>query len=170
MLEQLDNWRIAYIRSDHVPLRFVEESNNVQGQFLSSERGGFISKTSICAIIKSGTYFWLTSKTGKWISNLSILNWELHGCHLDQQKDWWKISVSGLRLKHRSQWAMVLRPEYGNYCANGWRSSRLPSERKLNDIMYNEIAAYEVAAWESLQPFCSPCKLAQGSHAAIGCN
>ena len=40
MLQQLDNWGIAYIRSDHVPLRSVEESNNVQGQFLSSERGG----------------------------------------------------------------------------------------------------------------------------------
>ena len=40
IMEQLDNWGIAYIRSDHVPLRTVADSKKVQGQFLSSEQGG----------------------------------------------------------------------------------------------------------------------------------
>ena len=40
IMEQLDNWGITYTRSDHVPLRTVEESKKVQGQFLSSEQGG----------------------------------------------------------------------------------------------------------------------------------
>ena len=40
IMEQLDDWGIAYTRSDHVPLRTVEESKKVQGQFLSSEQGG----------------------------------------------------------------------------------------------------------------------------------
>ena len=40
IMEQLDNWGIAYIRSDHVPLRTVADSKKVQGQFLSSEHGG----------------------------------------------------------------------------------------------------------------------------------
>jgi len=40
ILEQLDSWGIAYIRSDHVPLRTVADSKKVQGQFLSSEQGG----------------------------------------------------------------------------------------------------------------------------------
>ena len=37
---KLDDWRIAYTRSDHVPLRTVEESKKVQDQFLSSDDGG----------------------------------------------------------------------------------------------------------------------------------
>jgi Ala-tRNA(Pro) deacylase len=40
IMEQLDNWGIAYTRADHVPLRTVEESKKIQGQFLSSEQGG----------------------------------------------------------------------------------------------------------------------------------
>ena len=40
IIERLDNWGIAYTRTDHVPLRTVEESKKVQGQFLSSEQGG----------------------------------------------------------------------------------------------------------------------------------
>ena len=40
IMEQLDNWGITYTRSDHVPLRTVEDSKKVQGQFLSSEQGG----------------------------------------------------------------------------------------------------------------------------------
>ena len=40
IMEQLDNWGIAFTRSDHVPLRTVEQSKKVQGQFLSSEQGG----------------------------------------------------------------------------------------------------------------------------------
>ena len=40
MLQKLDDWGIFYTRSDHVPLRTVEESKMVQGQFLSSEEGG----------------------------------------------------------------------------------------------------------------------------------
>ena len=40
IMEQLDNWGITYTRADHVPLRTVEESKKVQGQFLSSEQGG----------------------------------------------------------------------------------------------------------------------------------
>ena len=38
--ERLDSWGIAYSRADHVPVRTVEESKKVQGQFLSSEQGG----------------------------------------------------------------------------------------------------------------------------------
>jgi Ala-tRNA(Pro) deacylase len=37
---KLDDWEIAYTRSDHVPLRTVEESKKVQDQFLSSDDGG----------------------------------------------------------------------------------------------------------------------------------
>ena len=37
---KLDDWGIAYTRSDHVPLRTVEESKKVQDQFLSSDDGG----------------------------------------------------------------------------------------------------------------------------------
>ncbi|MDB2422566.1 prolyl-tRNA synthetase associated domain-containing protein [Paracoccaceae bacterium] len=40
IMERLDNWGITYKRADHVPLRTVEESKKVQGQFLSSEQGG----------------------------------------------------------------------------------------------------------------------------------
>jgi Ala-tRNA(Pro) deacylase len=40
IMEQLDDWGITYTRSNHVPLRTVEESKKVQGQFLSSEQGG----------------------------------------------------------------------------------------------------------------------------------
>ena len=40
IMEQLDNWGITYTRSNHMPLRTVEDSKNVQGQFLSSEQGG----------------------------------------------------------------------------------------------------------------------------------
>ena len=40
IMEQLDNWGTAYTRADHVPLRTVEESKKIQGQFLSSEQGG----------------------------------------------------------------------------------------------------------------------------------
>jgi len=37
---KLADWGIAYMRSDHVPLRTVEESKKVQDQFLSSADGG----------------------------------------------------------------------------------------------------------------------------------
>ena len=40
IMERLDNLGIAYTRADHVPLRTVEDSKKVQGQFLSSEQGG----------------------------------------------------------------------------------------------------------------------------------
>jgi len=40
IMQELDNWGIKYTRSDHVPLRTVEESKKVQGQFLSSAEGG----------------------------------------------------------------------------------------------------------------------------------
>ena len=36
----LDNWKISYTRTDHEPLRTVEDSKKVQNQFLSSENGG----------------------------------------------------------------------------------------------------------------------------------
>ena len=42
IMEKLDNWGIAYTRSDHVPLRTVEDSKKVQGQFLPSEEGVFV--------------------------------------------------------------------------------------------------------------------------------
>ena len=65
ILEQLDNWGIVYTRADHVPLRTVEDSKKVQGQFLSSEQGGGHIKISICVITKSATCFWLLSKTDR---------------------------------------------------------------------------------------------------------
>ena len=40
IIERLNTWGIAYTRADHVPLRTVEESKKVQGQFLSSGQGG----------------------------------------------------------------------------------------------------------------------------------
>ena len=40
IMEKLDNWGISYTRSDHVPLRTVEDSKKVQGQFLPSKEGG----------------------------------------------------------------------------------------------------------------------------------
>ena len=40
IIAKLDIWGIAYTRSDHGPLRTVEDSKKVQGQFLSSEEGG----------------------------------------------------------------------------------------------------------------------------------
>jgi len=40
IMEKLDNWSIKYTRFDHVPLRTVEDSKKVQGQFLSSVEGG----------------------------------------------------------------------------------------------------------------------------------
>ena len=36
----LDNWKISYTRTDHEPLRTVEDSKKVQNHFLSSENGG----------------------------------------------------------------------------------------------------------------------------------
>ena len=65
IMEQLDNWGIAYTRADHVPLRTVADSKKVQGQFLSSEQGEVISKISTCVITKSATCFWLPSKIGR---------------------------------------------------------------------------------------------------------
>ena len=40
LLNSLDNWKISYIRTDHVPLRTVEESKKVQNKFLSATDGG----------------------------------------------------------------------------------------------------------------------------------
>ena len=40
IMEKLDSWGISYTRSDHVPLRTVEDSKKILGQFLSSEDGG----------------------------------------------------------------------------------------------------------------------------------
>lgn len=40
IMEKLDNWGITYTRFDHVPLRTVEDSKKIQGQFLSSVEGG----------------------------------------------------------------------------------------------------------------------------------
>ena len=40
IMKKLDKWGIAYTRSDHVPLRTVEDSKKVQGQFISSAEGG----------------------------------------------------------------------------------------------------------------------------------
>ena len=49
IMERLDNWGIVYTRADHVPLRTVEDSKKVQGQFLSSEQGGGHIKNSLFA-------------------------------------------------------------------------------------------------------------------------
>lgn len=40
ILKLLDDWNISYTRTDHEPLRTVEDSKKVQSQFLSSENGG----------------------------------------------------------------------------------------------------------------------------------
>ena len=40
ILNLLDDWNISYTRTDHEPLRTVEDSKKVQNQFLSSENGG----------------------------------------------------------------------------------------------------------------------------------
>ena len=39
ILNLLKTWKIPYTRTDHVPLRTVEESKKVQDQFLSTENG-----------------------------------------------------------------------------------------------------------------------------------
>ena len=57
IMERLDNWGIAYTRADHVPLRTVEDSKKVQGQFYLQNRVEVILKISICEIIKSATCF-----------------------------------------------------------------------------------------------------------------
>ena len=40
ILNLLKTWKIPYTRTDHVPLRTVEESKKVQDQFLSTKNGG----------------------------------------------------------------------------------------------------------------------------------
>ena len=40
ILKLLDDWNIPYTRTNHKPLRSVEDSKKVQNQFLSSENGG----------------------------------------------------------------------------------------------------------------------------------
>ena len=40
ILSLLDDWKISYTRTDHEPLRTVEDYKKVQNQFLSSENGG----------------------------------------------------------------------------------------------------------------------------------
>ena len=40
ILSLLEDWKISYTRTDHEPLRTVEDSKKVQNQFLSSENGG----------------------------------------------------------------------------------------------------------------------------------
>ena len=40
ILNLLKTWKIPYNRTDHMPLRTVEESKKVQDQFLSTENGG----------------------------------------------------------------------------------------------------------------------------------
>ena len=40
ILKLLDDWNISYTRTDHEPLRTVQDSKKVQNQFLSSENGG----------------------------------------------------------------------------------------------------------------------------------
>ena len=40
ILKLLDDWKISYTRTDHEPLRTVEESKKVQNQFVSSVNGG----------------------------------------------------------------------------------------------------------------------------------
>jgi len=40
LLNLLEIWKIPYTRTDHVPLRTVEESKKVQDKFLSTENGG----------------------------------------------------------------------------------------------------------------------------------
>ena len=42
VIQMLDKWEITYTRFDHVPLRTVEESKEVQYQFISSANGGHI--------------------------------------------------------------------------------------------------------------------------------
>ena len=61
ILNLLKTWKIPYTRTDHVPLRTVEESKKVQDQFLSTKNGGGHIKTlikeysTIDATVSSGT-------------------------------------------------------------------------------------------------------------------
>ena len=57
IMERLDNWGIAYTRTDHVPLRTVKDSKKVQGNSYLLNRVEVILKISICEIIKSATCF-----------------------------------------------------------------------------------------------------------------
>ena len=45
IMEKLDNWGISYTRSDYVPLRTVEDSKKVQGQFLITRYFAFLVDT-----------------------------------------------------------------------------------------------------------------------------
>lgn len=40
LISLLNDWKIAFTRVDHIPLRTVEESKQVQDMFLSSDQGG----------------------------------------------------------------------------------------------------------------------------------
>ena len=40
LIKLLDEWGIIYSRTDHVPLKTVEDSKKIQHQFLSSDEGG----------------------------------------------------------------------------------------------------------------------------------
>ena len=40
LISLLNDWKIAFARVDHIPLRTVEESKQVQDMFLSSDQGG----------------------------------------------------------------------------------------------------------------------------------
>ena len=46
LIKLLDEWGIIYSRTDHVPLRTVEDSKKIQHQFLSSDEGGCLLYTS----------------------------------------------------------------------------------------------------------------------------
>ena len=58
IMEQLDNWGIAYTRADHVPLRTVRRFQEGSRAILYLQnRVEVILKISICEIIKSATCF-----------------------------------------------------------------------------------------------------------------
>ena len=87
IMEQLDNWGITYTRSDHVPLRTVEESKKVQGQFLSSEQGGGHIKNLYLRDNKKRNVLLVVEQDSQ--IDLKSLNTKLEtgGCPLDLHKD-----------------------------------------------------------------------------------
>ena len=86
IIKQLDDWGIAYIRSNHVPLRTVEDSKKVQGQFLSSEQGGGHIKNLYLRDNKKRNILLVAEQDRQIDLKMSIPNWRLDDCRLVLQQ------------------------------------------------------------------------------------
>ena len=56
LIKLLDQWGIIYNRTNHAPLKTVEESKKIQHQFLSSDEGEVILKISTLGTIKNAIF------------------------------------------------------------------------------------------------------------------